>query len=240
MSNRLVLDLETIADPSGPRPPSDMEPPSRMSKSDTIADWRANRGKYEHDGALEAARAEWLKTSLDPTRGEIVCCSVLLEGWTKPNTWLIDHKPDSSHAWLNTRSSLLSWLSRHVHPKTVFVGANVGAFDLRYLMLTALSVGHPIARDLPWPRPGCKPWDYTDRIINVDDLWAGPRGKYGRPSSSMQIIAPFFGLDELYPDEHTGKDVQALWEAGNYDAIRAHCEADVLREREVLRLFEGV
>ena len=50
-----------------------------------------------------------------------------------------------------------------------------------------------------------------------------------RKGRGLEWYCKRFGID--VEDAHDGADVAQLWKAGNLDAIKAHCAADLLRPR---------
>ena len=108
-----------------------------------------------------------------------------------------------------------------------FIGHNVGAFDLRFLMCRAVVLGVHVPQGIPRDP---KPWDST--IFDTMTAWAGARGTISLDRLCKALSIPGKGGFD-------GSQVAAAWEAGEHDRIEEYCRDDVDRVRQVWRKFKA-
>ena len=114
----------------------------------------------------------------------------------------------------------------------IIVGYNCIDFDLPRLYMRMLRHNHPLVEWVPWPGPGVKPWDLTDRIHDVMLQLAGiNKGSSRFVNSCRQIeAAEYLGVD-TGEDPGQGDNVYRWAVEGNWDTIGEHNRVDI----EVLR-----
>ena len=171
---------------------------------------------------LEEKRIEQLETaSLDPDLCRIVALGWVEEGFDEPVVCLArtaEEEAGMLHAF---------WLSLDGRNT---VGYNSLGFDLPILMRRSLYLGVPC--------PMLNLDKYRSPHVDLQQHLSH-RGllKY----RSLSWYCRRFGLD-VPEDVTTGADIAALVAAGKWDAVKAHCQADVLKTRALaqrLGLFQG-
>lgn len=150
------------------------------------------------------------KLALDWNVGRIVA----LGWWTAQAGTTVYRCEDESLE----KAALLSFWS--LAKQRVIVGFNVKAFDLRYLVQRSrlLRIPYP---DLDLGKYGRG----TIRDLYQDLTFSDGYNDQGAMRRSLKAFAKRFGLP--VPDETDGKDVPALIAAGDWEAVEAHCRADV-------------
>lgn len=193
-----------------------MEPPGTMKKPDTIAAWRAEKSATIID---DLRKESSLHTILG---GFIVCAGIAVND--KPISVLVAPSLDETGEVAMLRK-LQSGLERY--PDEPLVAYNGAAYDFVWLRHRALRHGlYSLARRAHQ----AKPWSV--KCLDAYLLWSGAgRGVRGK----LHEVARFLGIES--DDTTTGKDVQALLDAGNLDAVKAHCAEDVRLLREIFACF---
>jgi len=217
VEHTVFLDIETIPSQSPDvhaRFMEDVNPPGNIKKQESIDAWLAEN--------RERVAAESIaKTSFDPALGHI--CTI---GWA-----IDDGEVSVAHAATvaDERDVMDAFFSSlHTFDRHTFVGHNVGAFDIRFILCRAVVLGIPIPRSIPRDP---KPWEGT--IFDTMQAWAGARG-----TISMDGLSEALGLPGK--DGFDGSMVAGAWANGDHERITEYCVADVERTRAIYRRFEQV
>lgn len=215
--NRIYIDIETLPAQSEEyraKVRDGIKPPGNIKKPESILAWLEENG----DAAVDEAVA---KTSFDPAAGHI-CTIGYAIGDSAVNAQTIEHVADEA----KLLSSFFDAL-----PKTgmcQFIGHNVAAFDLRFLLCRAIVLGVRIPSVIP---RDIKPW--SQDIFDTMTAWAGARG-----TISLDRLCEALGLPGK--DGFDGSMVAKAWADGEYDKLTAYCISDVEKVRAVHRRFVQV
>ena len=216
MEANVFIDIETIpvqSQSARDEIKAQITPPGNIKKPESVEKWLA-------ENAADAATDQINKTSFDPAQGHI--CTI---------AWAIDDGPVwSLHADTVEEEAGVLWnffASLREFRRTTFIGHNVGAFDMRFLLCRAVVLGVTVPRVIPRDP---KPWDTT--IFDTMLAWAGQRG-----TISLDRLCKALGVEGK--DGFDGSQVAAAWEAGEHERIEAYCKDDVRRVREVWRKFDA-
>lgn len=217
MEHTVFLDIETIPTQRADvreRFMAEVKAPGNIKKPESIEAWLAEN---REDAAAEAIA----KTSFNPAHGHI--CTI---GWavddgevTVAHAERVEQEGDILEAFF----SALHTFDRHT-----FVGHNVGAFDIRFILCRAVVLGIPIPRSIPRDP---KPWEKT--IFDTMTAWAGARG-----TISMDNLAEALGLPGK--DGFDGSMVAGAWANGEHQRIADYCAEDVERTRQIWQRFDAV
>lgn len=225
----IYLDIETIPSQDDAIKAAIAETvthPATMSKADTIAAWEAEKKPA-------AVEAEWLKTSLDGTYGQIACIGVAIDT-DKPIVFSAaqpDHERIMLLAFmdlLSINARVMATHSRHDVGDVCFVGHNVIDFDLVFIRQRCMINGVTPHKSLPFD---AKPWD--NRVYDTMHKW-----------SSKKMVS----LDKLSralrvgsKGDVSGSDVWPMYRDGRIAEIEAYCSDDVKLTRAVHRkmMFMG-
>ncbi|MDD9726103.1 3'-5' exonuclease [Roseovarius sp. SK2] len=217
MEKTVFLDIETIPSQSDEVREffrDEVKAPGNIKKPESIEAWLAEN--------RDAAAAEALaKTSFDPALGHI--CTI---GWA-----IDDEDPVTAHAYeVEQEADILRafFASFHSFHRLTFVGHNVGAFDLRFILCRAVVLGVKVPASLPRDP---KPWDKT--IFDTMLAWAGTRGTVSMDKLCQALALP--GKDGF-----DGSMVAEAWANGEHERIAEYCADDVRKTREVWKRFEAV
>lgn len=229
----LYIDIETLpqAEPVEPeavpvpdlvaiQPASNLRDPVKMAES--VHDRRV-KAQIDYVKAREAAQStaldEWRKTSLDPLRGRIASIAWAVNDSQVRVLWSLD----------NLGAVLDAIAGDLVSPFGIqWVGHNVAGFDLRFLKLHAMRIGHPLAKSIPYAK-----WD--KRVVDTMELAAGPNPASGRVSQAS--LARFFGLSVA---TSPGSEVLGLYQSGDCQSILDHNREDVEIVRAIHNKFRGM
>jgi hypothetical protein len=158
----------------------------------------------------EQKAAAIAKAALDLDLCTIVAIGLLREDWNEPSVWVI---PDATVEAVALREFWDELDNR------VTIGYNHVGFDLPILLRRSLYLGvHAPALNLDKYR--------TPHI----DLQQRLSLNGTKPYRGLGWYCRRFGLD-VPADDHTGKDIGALVTAGAWEAVAAHCRADVIKTR---------
>lgn len=217
MQKTVFLDIETI-----PTQRADViaeirdgiKPPANIKKEESREKWLAEN--------LESATAEaTAKTSFDPAFGHI--CTI---GWA-----IDDEGIDVAHArTVEEEAGVLDAFfnaTAGFHNIT-YVGHNVAAFDIRFILCRAVVLGVPL--NYSFPRDP-KPWGNS--TFDTMTAWAGHRDRI-----SMDKLCKALGLKGK--EGFDGSMVAEAWAKGEHDRIAEYCTDDVRKTREVWRKFQAV
>ncbi len=117
------------------------------------------------------------------------------------------------------------------------IGYNILNFDLQVIRARSARLGIKPTRNL-W---NVKPWEDT-----VIDVWAkrwpsGSKGVRGRKLDQIAMVERI-PIPERYQayDGFTGANVLITYQQGDLESIGNHCELDVIKCRELARLWGGI
>ena len=213
----VYVDLETIPSQSPDYRKvvrGKIKPPGNIKKQESIDKWMAENAETATDEAVS-------KTSFDPAAGHICCI-----GWAVGDG-------EVNYAEMRDIRDEASAIEAFYHslPKTgmvCFVGHNVAAFDLRFLLCRSIVLG--VKLPALFPRD-IKPWGLE--VFDTMTAWAGSRG-----SISLDNLAGALGLQGK--GGFDGSMVADAWARGQYSTISEYCRNDVAITREIHRKFEAV
>lgn len=215
--NRVYLDIETIPCQSPEyriKARQGIKPPGNIKKPESIKAWL--------DENADAAAAEAVaKTSFDPAHGHICTIGFAIE--SDPPTALHADTVDEEKRIIETFLASLPKMGL-----CQFIGHNVAAFDLRFILNRAIVLGVKLPSIFP---RDIKPW--SDTVFDTMIAWAGTRGTIGQDR-----LAEALGLDGK--GDFDGSMVAEAWAAGEHVKIAAYCKRDVTTVREIHRRFEAV
>lgn len=233
MIHRLYFDLETLPDQ---RPgamesfAASIQPPSNMSKPETIAKWEAEKRPYEIERA-------WLKTSLQGGRGKVA-----VAGWA-----FNDEPPMSAYSddWASEEGeretiraffgSVDAWLKKNwsegnsIRPQ--IIGHNVIGFDLRFLFQRCVVLRVPIPHWLP---VNVKPWD-QDLVFDTMVVWGGHKAYTKMDEICEALDIPKKGSEFDGDEDIDGSKVWSHVRDGKIDVVARYCEGDIQRTRDMHR-----
>jgi len=195
----IAVDLESAGAPDGVQYLEPVVPDGRLTNPEKIA---------ADIKAKELARLD--RMSLDWNVGRIV----VLGWWTAEDGIVVQTcKTDDEE-----RSAIALFWRAALH-RTI-VGYNVKGFDLRFLVQRSrlLRVPHPVLDFSPYSRRGV-----IDLFLDL--TFNDGHRDTGAMRRTLQMFCRRFGI--LNSDTVAGKDVPQLIAEGNWDAVVAHCAADV-------------
>ena len=208
MSRYIFVDIETLpaADPLTvplPRAPRTYKDPEKIAAY-----------------VAEHSRTAYRDTALNPLLGRVLCIGVALDEGAPVVIYAVDAngQPDER--------MMLEQLAEVVgDERSIWVGHNLAAFDLRWLYYRARKYGLPFADSIPWDK-----WD--KRVEDTMDLAMGPNPR--GDMQSLSALAEYFGIGpgKLGMD---GSMVYDAWLDGRVAEILAYCAHDVWMTREVHR-----
>lgn len=203
----VFVDIETLpAADAASVPP--VRAPSTYKDPEKIAAYIAER-----------AGSAYRDTSFNPLLGRILCIGVAVDEGAP----VVLHAADENGEPDERR--MLADLGAIVGTeRTIWVGHNLAAFDLRWLYYRARKYGLPVADSIPWEK-----WSKT--IEDTADLAMGPNPRGDMPS--LSALAAFFGIPGKQGMD--GSKVYDAWKAGRIAEILAYCAHDVMMTREVHR-----
>ena len=195
----LSFDIETAADTSAIPLLPAMEAPANYKDPDKIAAAIAERTAERNS-----------KLALDAD-----CCRIVAIGYTfLPGEAEVVICPTIDAEALALE---LFWQTFNA-PGTYPVGYNCVGFDLPVLIQRSRILG------VSYPRLSLRKYGSTDCQDMMLDLSHGGLTGY----KSLGFWVKRFKLD-VPEDTTSGKDVAGFVEAGNWDAVRAHCRVDVIK-----------
>lgn len=217
----IFLDIETL--PTD-RPDviemlaASIKPPATYKKSDSIAQWMAENQASELD-ALHR------KTALDGAFGRLCCIGVAIDD-DEPGAFV-----GNEHKMLTDFADYLDSLGGNKYT-TLFVGHNIAAFDLRFLMQRYMVNRIKVPFLIKYGATA-KPWE-SDKVFDTMVQWAGVGGKVSLDKLCMAlgIQSPKGGI--------TGATVYDHWLAGEIDEIALYCKKDVEATRQVFHRMIGL
>lgn len=215
--NKVYLDIETIPCQSPEhraKVRASIKPPANIKKPESIQAWFDENAETATDEAVA-------KTSFDPAHGHICTIGFAVE----------NDPPNAAHADSIDEEMRIIELFFGNLPRlglSQFIGHNVAAFDLRFLLGRAIVLGVKLPSVFP---RDIKPW--SDTVFDTMIAWAGTRG-----TISQDRLAEALGLDGK--GDFDGSMVAAAWAAGEHEKIADYCKRDVATVREIHRRFEAV
>ena len=119
------------------------------------------------------------------------------------------------------------------------IGYNILNFDLQVIRARSARLGIKNIRPL-W---NIKPWEDT-----VIDVWAkrwpsGSKGVRGRKLDQIAMVERIpipASYQDFLDNDFAGADVLEAWAKGDLESIGTHCELDVIKCRELARLWGGI
>lgn len=214
--NNVFLDLETLPSQSAAfraKAREGIKPPGNIKKADSIQAWMDENADTAADEAVA-------KTSFDPAHGHICTIGFAIE----------DGPVEAFHiSDISYEATIIGDFFAAL-PKMglcKFIGHNLAAFDLRFLMCRAIVLGVKLPSVFP---RDIKPW--SDTVFDTMIAWAGPRG-----TISQDRLAQALGLEGK--GDFDGSMVAAAWAAGEHDKIRDYCRRDIETVRQIYRKFEA-
>jgi len=197
-----ILDLETAPLPNA----SDYLDPVEAAKNLRDPD------KIKAD--IERRQREQVSDcGLDWNLNRIVCAGLWGED---EHPTIISATGDSTE-----REILKEIAARLTAPRPQIMGFCIRRFDVPVILQRARYLG------VAMPRISLKRYDNPHLIDLYDVLTFDEQPCTSVMRRSLTSFCRRFGIDVA--DEHRGADVASLVAEGNYDAIEAHCRADVLR-----------
>lgn len=201
----LVFDVETYAIEGAADYLEPVSAPSNYSKPDAI------------EGYIKKAMAEQLgKCALDPD----LCRIVALGLYTDDANWSV-RMAETEQQEINALSAFWDALGPYPYPR--LVGFNVISFDLPVIIRRSQYLGVK-TRPLQMGKYRHSDVDDLMTILNFD----GTIKTHG-----LKFYARRFGV--LTPDPVDGKDIAALVQAGDWEAVSSHCKADLLTTAALAR-----
>ncbi len=215
--NNIYLDIETIPCQNADyreKVRQNLKPPGNIKKPESIAQWLAENA----DTAVDEAVA---KTSFDPAYGHVCCLGFAIGDG--PVQYYEARSVDDERAVLENFYHALPDLGLHC-----FIGHNVAAFDMRFILCRSVVLGVKIPAIIP---RDIKPWSET--IFDTMTAWAGARG-----TISQDNLAGALGLNGK--DGFDGSMVAEAWANGEYARIARYCMDDVETVRAIHQRFVAV
>ena len=206
----IFIDIETAcADPAAWTPPP-IEAPSNYKDEAKIAAYVAEKQAEAYG-----------KSGLDSHRGRMLCLGIA-----------VGDGPVSVHydETLNEPKALLDPLHQALvqNGGGPLVGHNIAAFDVPWLWRTAVRIGHPAARWIPYRKWG-------EGLHDTMQMWSVTNP---REYVSLDTIARFLGLPGK-PEGITGASVWPMYQEGRHEEIRRYCAGDVETTRAIYRRITG-
>lgn len=213
----IYLDLETIPcqDPAYRQQVREtIKPPGNIKKAESILAWM-------NENAADATDEAVSKTIFDPAHGHI-CTIGYAIGDADPVS-LSARTVEEERGIIDTFFFDLPSMGG-----CQFIGHNVAAFDLRFLLCRAIVLGVKIPHSLP---RDIKPW--SDTVFDTMAAWAGNKGTISQDRLAKALGLPGKG-------DFDGSMVAAAWLAGEHDKIAEYCRDDVETVRAIHKRFELV
>lgn len=216
MEHVCVVDIETIPTQSPDvieRYKAEVKAPGNIKKPESIDAWMVeNRDRVAAENIA--------KTSFDPAAGHI--CTI---GWATD-----DDDPVAAHTpTVEGERDVIEAFYGSLTPlhKYTFVGHNIAAFDIRFLLCRSVVLGIRIPQCIPRDP---KPWDRG--LMDTMTAWAGQRGTISMDRLCDALSLPGKGGFD-------GPMVADAWANGEHDRIAEYCKSDVEKTREIWRRFEA-
>lgn len=188
-----------------------IKPPATYKKPESIAQWLDENKAAE----LDVLRR---KTALDGAFGRVCCIGVAVDD-DEPGTF-VGEEPKM----LTDFADYLDSLGGDKYT-TLFIGHNIAAFDLRFLVQRYI-VNRINVPFLLKHAANAKPWE-SEKVFDTMVQWAGIGNKVSLDKLCMAlgIPTPKGGI--------TGATVYDEWLNGNIEGIADYCKRDVDATRQV-------
>jgi len=191
-----------------------IKPPATIKKPESIMAWMEENAETATDDAVA-------KTSFDPAYGHICCIGYANgEGEIKSlSAETVGQEVDIIRAFYDDLPKM---------GLACFIGHNVAAFDMRFIMCRSIVLGIRIPSIVP---RDIKPW--SQEIFDTMTSWAGARG-----TISQDRLADALGL--AGKGDFDGSMVAAAWANGEHAKIADYCKRDVETVRAIHSRFVAV
>ncbi len=213
----IYLDIETIPSQSPEYRANVLEnitPPGTIKKAESIAKWMDEKADAAADDIVA-------KTSFNPAAGHVCCI-----GWAHGDG-------EVEYAEMRDLKDEKAMIETFFHTfpdlgLACFIGHNVAAFDLRFLLCRSIVLGVKLPPAFP---RDIKPWG--NNVFDTMIAWAGTRG-----TISLDNLAGALGLGGK--GDFDGSMVAQAWKDGRHTTISSYCRSDVALTREIHRKFKSV
>lgn len=208
-ADELLADLRASADERK----AEVRAPSNYKDEAKIAEFiAAARQKIDDEIDVEAEK-QYRATALDGTFGEVFCVA-----------WAIENGPVA----VSDLPGALNALAAAWDPRDApcIIGHNV-MFDVRFIWQQAVLRGLTVPRW--WPKDA-KPWE--ESIFDTMTKWCGVGNRI-----KLDKLCRAFGLEGK--GDIDGSKVYDYWLDKRHDEIRAYCQADVERVRQLHQRMTG-
>lgn len=213
----IYLDIETIPcqlPEYRAKVRENIKPPATIKKPESILAWMEENAESATDEAVA-------KTSFDPAHGHICCLSFAIGD--EPVAYYEARTVDDERHILSNFYAALPKMGM-----ARFIGHNVAAFDMRFILCRSIVLGVNIPTIIP---RDIKPW--SQEIFDTMTAWAGARGTIGQDR-----LAEALGLSGK--GDFNGSMVAKAWADGDYGTIARYCMSDVETVRAIHKRFEAV
>ena len=213
----IYLDIETIPCQSPEyraKVRENIKPPATIKKPESILAWMEENAESATDEAVA-------KTSFDPAHGHICCLSFAVGD--EPVAYYEARTVDDERHILSNFYAALPKMGM-----ARFIGHNVAAFDMRFILCRSIVLGINIPTIIP---RDIKPW--SQEIFDTMTAWAGARGTIGQDR-----LAEALGLSGK--GDFNGSMVAKAWADSDYGTIARYCMSDVETVRAIHKRFEAV
>ncbi len=215
--------LEEIKD-EAERAKASIKPPSNYKDEAKIAEYVLTK-QAEIDAETEV---KWRKTSFDGASGQIVAISLAFDDEAPVNIY--------SENWASDEASLIKELYdllRSAHNpvserKPLFIGHNIVAFDLRFLLHRSMILGVRPPLFIPF---FARAWDTT--VYDTMVQWAGVGNRVSLDKLCRVFNVPTKGTE--IGDEIDGSLVWDYVRDGRIRDVALYCGGDVERVRMIHR-----
>lgn len=213
----IYIDLETIPCQSPEyraKVRENIKPPATIKKPESILAWMEENAESATDEAVA-------KTSFDPAYGHICCIGFAIG----------DGPTVSLSAETTAQEPIILQQFFDALPKmgmACFIGHNVAAFDMRFILCRSIVLGIRIPSIVP---RDIKPW--SQEIFDTMTAWAGVRN-----TISQDRLCEALGLSGK--GDFDGSMVAAAWANGEHERIARYCMDDVESVRAIHRRFIAV
>jgi len=215
--HNIYLDLETVPCQSPEyraKVRENIKPPATIKKPESIMAWLEENAETATDEAVA-------KTSFDPAFGHICCIGYAVgDGEVKSlSAETVEQETDIIRAFYADLPQM---------GLACFIGHNVAAFDMRFILCRSIVLGIRIPNIIP---RDIKPW--SDTIFDTMTSWAGARG-----TISQDRLCEALGLSGK--GDFDGSMVAQAWANGEHERIAAYCKSDVETVRAIHGRFVAV
>jgi DNA polymerase elongation subunit (family B) len=211
----IVIDIETIRNPKL----SDELKDYRESK--VRADSRTKDPEKVATQIADKRSALYEKDALDPNYGMICCIGYYAPIFNETISIVMTEE--------EMLVVLFNELKRHAYSNETIevITFNGNKFDIPYITHRCAMLGIRMPNPLSSP-PHC------DVAYLVEHTTWLPQGALNHSLTELAIL---HGIP--YYEDASGKDVQQLWDAGQYEEIRKHCESDVMVTWELYKRYKN-